>query len=95
MSTLEKWYNGELYPAEQILPHSAEYRSLNQKLCDERKHFVSRLSAEDKERFEKWEGLRCDSFSMDCYASFSYGFKLGVQLMCETFMDDGTLATSE
>ncbi len=88
MSILRRLFSGELYPSEQIVPHDADYRSVTRKISDEKDYFKSRLSPADNERLEEMDGLRLDMAGMDSYACFSYGFKLGALLMCETFMSD-------
>ncbi len=88
MSILETWYNGELYPGEEIVSRNPGYRPLGEKIGKEREYFKSKLSPEDKERFEEWDGLLLTSSSMNSYANFSYGFKLGALLMCEVFNGD-------
>ena len=36
MSILKKWYNGNICPIEEIVPHSTEYHSLVCKIGEER-----------------------------------------------------------
>lgn len=88
MSIFDRWYRGDLYPFEEIVPQDADYRSLGEKINSEREYFKSKLSPEDQERFEKWDGLLLDSSYMNGNANFSYGFKLGAMLMCEVFSGD-------
>lgn len=88
MSILETLYNGELYPGEEIVPRNPDYRSLGEKIGKERKYFKSKLSSEDKKCFEERDGILLTSSPMNSYAHFSYGFKLGVLLMCEIFNCD-------
>lgn len=88
MSIWEALYNGELYPGEEIVPRNPGYSALGEKIGKEREYFKSKLSPEDKERFEEWDGLLLTSSSMNSYANFSYGVKLGVLLMCEVFNGD-------
>ena len=57
MSILEELYNGKVCPVENIIPKSVDYRRLVEKIGAERKYFSSRLSSEDRERFEKWNSI--------------------------------------
>lgn len=88
MSILKRWYRGDLYPGEEIVPLDAEYRAVGRKIGDEREYFKTNLSPEDAKRFEKWDGLLLESSSMNSYANFSYGFRLGATLMREVFLDN-------
>lgn len=90
MSILKRWHDGNLYSDEEIVPRDAEYRSVGAKIGEKREYFRSRLTPEDQVRFEKWDDLLLSSSSMNSYANFSYGFKLGALLIYEILTgDDG------
>ncbi len=80
---LQQLYNGEIYPAEQIVPRSAEYRELCRKLDEEKKDLREQLSVSDQERFEVIETLSQEIASLYSYADFSCGFRLGMGLMID------------
>lgn len=88
MSILEKWYNGNICPIEEIVPQSTEYHSLVAKIGEEREYFKTRLSADDRERFTKWNSLLSEYEEMTEYRNFSYGFKLGAKLAFEIFAEE-------
>lgn len=83
-SLLQQLYDGEIYPAEQIVPKSPEYRELSRKLSDEKEYLQAQLSASNGERFKEMENLFQEITSLYGYENFFYGFRLGVGLMIET-----------
>ena len=85
MGIIEDLYNGKVCPTEDIIPQDIQYRPLANDIGNERKYFASRLSAEDRERFEKWNSLVFRYEEMVEYANFEYGFRLGAMLTLETF----------
>lgn len=88
MSLLKKLYDGDVYPSEEIVCRTPEYRTLYNKINEEREYFKSRFSPEDAERFDEFEGFITDSSSLYAYSNFAYGFKLGAMLMCEIMTGD-------
>lgn len=82
---LRQLRNGEIYPDDELIPRDKEYHSTMAKIRKERDYFKTVLSSEDNERLGKLDDLRFQSSMMDCYANFSYGFRLGVQLMSEVY----------
>ena len=85
MGIIEELYNGKVCPVEDIIPQDAQYRPLSDDIGNERMYFASRLSAEDQERFEKWNSLVFRYEEIVEYANFEYGFRLGAMLTLETF----------
>lgn len=85
MSILERLYMGNLCPIEEAIPPDADYRSLSNKIGDEREYFEGILSAEDKERFEKWNMMIFRYEDMTEFANFTQGFRLGAMLAFEIF----------
>lgn len=87
MSLLEELYNGKVSPVENIIPKNTDYRRIADEVGTERKYFSTRLSPEDKERFEKWNSLIYQYEEMTEYANFSYGFRMGAMLVLEIFVE--------
>lgn len=81
---LQKLYDGEVYPAEQIVSRNPEYRETSRKISDEKEYFQGILTGDDRQRFDKLMDFRYEVESMDSYENFVYGFRLGVELMLET-----------
>lgn len=86
MSILERLYMGNLCPVEEAVPHDTEYRTLSDKIGEEREYFEGILSAEDRERFEKWNTMVFRYEDITEYANFSLGFRLGAMLTSEIFI---------
>lgn len=85
MSILKRLYMGNLCPIEEAIPPDTDYRALSNKIGEEREYFAGKLSAEDKERFEKWNKMIFRYEDMTEYANFTQGFKLGAMLAFEIF----------
>ena len=88
MNVIEDLYNGKVCPVEDIRPKNEKYRPLANEIGDEREYFASKLSEEDKERYEKWNGLVFKYEGMVEYANFEYGFRLGAMLTFATFSEE-------
>jgi len=86
-SILGRLYNGELYPSEDILPNSAEYRAMSHAINDEKQYFQGKLSESDLQRYEKMEELIHEADDIYCYENFLCGFRLGAGLMIEILMN--------
>ena len=85
MSILKRLYTGNLCPIEEAIPPDADYRSLSNKINEEQEYFEGILSAENKERFEKWNMMILRHEDMIEYAKFTQGFRLGAMLAFEIF----------
>lgn len=86
MSILEQLYDGKVYPCEEILPQNyAEYRAVSEKVGDAYEYFMKELPPEQARQFEEMDKGRTTLTSMQAYANFEYGFKLGARLMSEVF----------
>lgn len=85
MSIIEKLYNGEISPVEDIIPSDPNYRKICWQIGEEREYFESILSEKDKERFKSWNTIIYEYEKMIELENFSNGFKLGMQLGCEVF----------
>lgn len=83
MSILKDWYDGTIYPAEDIVPQDAAYRAIGHQFCTERERLEQRLSPDDRAQLSKLDDLQFELSRMQEYAHFSYGFRLGAKLMHE------------
>lgn len=86
MSVLKRLYMGNLCPVEEAIPHDTEYRFLSNKIGEERKYFEEILSAEDRQRFQKWNEMVFRYEDITEYANFAQGFRLGATLTSEIFI---------
>lgn len=78
---LLRLYKGEIYPSENIVPTDTNYRELTHTRAFEREYFYKILSKADKERLNKLDDLYHEISSMDSYAHYTYGFRLGAMIM--------------
>ena len=85
---LEQLYDGEIHPAEQIVPSSPEYRDLTRKIEDEKEYFQSILSDSDGKRFDSFCEMYSEIQLIFGYEDFSAGYKLGARLTLAAFEDD-------
>ena len=83
MSVLRDWYDGNIYPMDDILPEDSDYREVTNELGEIMQHLEGILPAEEQENFEKMKQLQHESDVMETYANFAYGFRLGALLMSE------------
>lgn len=47
MSILKDWYDGQLYPAEEIVPREEKYRQLQHKIEQEPGYFEAQFTPKD------------------------------------------------
>lgn len=87
MSVLKRLYMGNLCPVEETIPQDTEYRFLSNKISEERKYFEEILSAESRQRFQKWNELVFRYESITQYANFAHGFRLAATLASEIFRE--------
>lgn len=77
---IHKLYNGEIYPAAQIVSHQSEYKETSSEYSEYRKR-ISNCFGEDVE--EHMDELRSHLFDMELKETFAYGLRLGLFLMME------------
>ena len=80
-SILQKLYDGEIYPSENIRVDTPEYNDTQRALTSEKECFVKTLSDESRESFNKIEELYGKLINIYSYADFAYGFRLAVDLI--------------
>ena len=90
-SLLQHLYDGEIYPAENILPKTPEYRKLTHEISDETHYFKDKLSPDDWKRFEKLKDMEDERTSAYIFENFAYGFRLSMGLTIEALLNDGGL----
>lgn len=77
---IQKLFDGEIYPAEEILPRHPEYR----KICNEYDEYREKTGTFlGKKEFDQMELLRLKVHDMDMKETFAYGLRLGLFLMME------------
>lgn len=86
-SMIEKLFDGEIYPSEQIKPSSPKYKELARLIDETQMYFLNSLSNADRERFVELTELYGKIQSILAFEDFSHGYKLGVRLTSEAFID--------
>ena len=82
---LEALFNGEIYPAEQIIPQSDEYKAeckAVSKLMDELK---STLDGDQYTRIEELHRHMSTTQCMESREQFRYGLSMGLLMMKEAY----------
>lgn len=87
---LDDLYCGNIYPAEQVVPHKKEYRKLHRHTGELFTELEEKLSKEQMELVNQFHTHVVDVHCMELEAHFHYGFSLGMMLMKEvhTLLDE-------
>ena len=81
---IDDLYNGKLYPAEQVCPNTEEYLAILHNLSDLHSDFEKMLTPPLRNAFDAFLKEQHIRVSMEIQAAFTYGYKLGANLMLET-----------
>lgn len=92
---LQQLFDGEIYPAENIVNHDPEYHKVRRLLTEEKERFLKVLSDNDRECFKKIDDLYFEVSGMYSYACFAHGFRLGVALVTEALNGTDGLARND
>lgn len=85
-SVIEDLYNGELCPSEQFKPILRHFQEKQENAFKGYEAFCEKLDAEKLKEFDTIMEKHLELVSLEMEQVFSDGFKLGVKLMCEVFM---------
>lgn len=87
---LDDLYCGNIYPAEQVVPHEKEYRELHRHTGELLTELEKKLSKEQMELVNQFHTHVVDVHCMELETHFQYGFSLGMMLMKEvhTLLDE-------
>jgi hypothetical protein len=83
MSILIKLYNGEIYPAENFVPKSAEYKQAAHAQSEAVEALTVTLSDEQKKLFQAYQNACAKAVDLIQTEIFKQSFKLGVQFQKE------------
>ena len=83
--TDELWY-GNISPFEQCTRGDKRLKELLKLVAQNREELDGSLTEKQKEALEKFEDCMNEMHSITECDAFSYGFRLGVQLMAESFL---------
>ncbi len=88
MTTLEKLYYGNIFPADKDIKRGSEYsKRINLSIRNEDK-LIPTLSKEQKVIFEKHKDCITEMTSIAEKEAFIQGVKLGLKITAETFLTD-------
>lgn len=82
---LDDLYCGNIYPAEQVVPHEKEYRKLHRHTGELLTELEEKLSKEQMELVNQFHTHVIDVHCMELEAHFQHGFSLGMMLMKEVY----------
>ncbi|MEE0421316.1 MAG: hypothetical protein UDG86_14870 [Lachnospiraceae bacterium] len=88
-SIIEELYNGDLYPGERYKSIHRRYYQNKEEAFRGYEAFSKKLDEERAEEFKAIMDRHLEVLTLEMEKNFSDGFRLGVRLMCEVFMQEG------
>ena len=82
-SVLEQFFDGRVYPKENITCDNPKYRAALENRAELKKDFYKRLSDDDTLTFDNLETLSYEMESYFNYECFAYGFRIGIAFLLE------------
>ena len=86
MKTIDELWYGNISPFEQCTRGDKRLKELLSLMARNRDELGETLTEKQKETLEKFEDCMNEMHSVTERDAFSYGFRLGVQLMAESFL---------
>ena len=86
MKTIDELWYGNISPFEQCNRVDKELKELMKLVVRNREELDETLTEKQKETLGKYEDCSNEMHSITERDAFSYGFRLGVQLMAESFL---------
>ena len=86
MKTIDELWYGNVSPFEQCTRGDKRLKELLKLVAQNREELNGTLTDKQKETLEKFEDCMNEMHSITERDAFSYGFRLGVQLMAEAFI---------
>ena len=86
MKTIDELWYGNIAPFEQCTRDDKRLKELLKLVARNREELDGTLSDKQKERLEKFEENMNEMHGVAERDAFSHGFRLGVQLMAESFL---------
>jgi hypothetical protein len=80
---MEALFDGRVIPWERRANMTDERREVEEKIQQEKRHFIEKMSLDDCQRFEQLENLYGEAAHMEEVDIYSHGFTLGALLMME------------
>lgn len=82
-SIMEALFDGRVIPWERRNTHTSERKALEEKIENEKRHFIEKMSIDDCKRFQDLENLLGNATFDEEVDIYSHGFMLGMLLMME------------
>ena len=86
-SIIEELYYGNITPSERSFRRTGEYAHILQLVTRNEENLTETLTEAQKETFEKFKDGTSELSSMAEITAFTLGFKLGLRLTAEAFVD--------
>lgn len=87
-SVISKLYNGEIFPAETVVPTDSGYRSNVNKVGQEINGLQEVLTREQYEKLENVMDMNAEIVNMENKAIYAEGIRFGIELMIEVYRMD-------
>ncbi len=88
MSILEELYHGNINPSEKYINKGGEYGRLFEELTVSIDKFISALSEDEKQLYEKIEDIITELGYISEKESFAEGFRIGAPMVWEIFHNE-------
>lgn len=88
---LDRLYNGTVFPAEDIVPSSPEYRAAMNELGRLRDKLAARLPENGEELLHEYDGAFEDAHRLHLRLTYAEGVRFGVRFILETLCEGGKL----
>lgn len=85
---IEDLYNGNLCPCERFKPILRHYREKREEAFQGYETFLEKLDPNRPKEFDAIMVKHAEVLSLEMEQNFSDGFRLGVRLMCEVFLQE-------
>ncbi|HCA28313.1 MAG TPA: hypothetical protein DEP23_01360 [Ruminococcaceae bacterium] len=95
MRILEKLYNGEVYPFEQIVPKSDKYKALQKRQIVIRDILSKDMTAKQKELLDEFYAVMLQAGNEFAKENYYYGVKLGAEFMMDVSYGDKPIKEEE
>lgn len=90
-SIMEALFDGRVIPWERRNTMSAERKALEEKIENEKRYFIAKMSLDDCQRFQALEDLLSKAGLDEEVGIYSHGFTLGALLMLEVMEKKGEI----
>lgn len=83
---LKEWYSGNFAPCDHVSPKTPEYFQSIHTIDHNKEYFKSNLPPDEYTLIEELSNSHYRLAAIEAYENFRYGFRLGIQLLCESLL---------